>query len=64
MESVLGIWIDVVTDFIELSVLSAIFWQFFQLRRDITALLRVVRRVDRKMVPQPVEHELFGTQSA
>jgi hypothetical protein len=58
MESVLGIWIDVVTDFIEVSLLFGILWQFFRLKRDITAMLRVIRRVDRKMAPQPVEHEL------
>jgi hypothetical protein len=58
MESVPGIWIDVVTDSIEVSLLIGILWQFFQMRRDITAPLRVVRRVDRKMAPQPVEHEM------
>ena len=44
----LGVWADLVMDAVEVAVLGAVLWQLFNLRHDIGAMLRVVRRMDRK----------------
>jgi hypothetical protein len=48
MEPVLYEWADTVMNTIEIAALGAILWQLTHLRREITALVRVVRRMDRK----------------
>jgi hypothetical protein len=48
METGLCVWADLVMDTVEVAVLGAVFWQLFKLRHDIGAMLRVVRRMDRK----------------
>ena len=48
METGLGVWADLVMDAVEVAVLGAVLWQLFNLRHDIEAMLRVVRRMDRK----------------
>ena len=48
METGLGVWADLVMDAVEVAVLGAVLWQLFNLRHDIGAMLRVVRRIDRK----------------
>ena len=48
METGLGVWADLVMDAVEVVVLGAVLWQLFNLRHDIGAMLRVVRRMDRK----------------
>ena len=50
METGLGVWADLVMDAVEVAVLGAVLWQLFNLRHDIGAMLRVVRRMDRKTV--------------
>jgi hypothetical protein len=47
METGLNVWADLVMDTIEVVVLSAVLWQLFNLRHDIGAMLRVMRRIDR-----------------
>jgi hypothetical protein len=48
MEPVLFVWVDVTINAIEAIALGAVLWQLFHLRRDIMAMLRVLRRIDRK----------------
>ena len=48
METGLGVWADLVMDAVEVVVLGAVLWQLINLRHDIEAMLRVVRRMDRK----------------
>ena len=48
METGLGVWADLVMDAVEVVVLGVVLWQLFNLRHDIGAMLRVVRRMDRK----------------
>ena len=50
METGLGVWADLVMDAVEVEVLGVVLWQLFNLRHDIGAMLRVVRRMDRKTV--------------
>ena len=50
METSLYVWADLVTDTVEIAVLGAVLWQLFNLRHDMKAMLRVVRRMDRKAV--------------
>jgi hypothetical protein len=50
METGLSVWADLVMDTVEVAVLGAVLWQLFNLRHDMGAMLRVVRRMDRKMV--------------
>jgi hypothetical protein len=42
-------------DIIEVAVLFGGFWQVFRLRYDITTMLRVIRRMDRKRMAGPVD---------
>jgi hypothetical protein len=49
MEAELVGWVDVAVDIFEITALVAVFWQLVHVRRDITAMLRVLRRIDRKM---------------
>jgi hypothetical protein len=49
MDSILFRWFEVPVNAIEVAALGAVFWQLFRLRRDILALLRVLRRIDRKI---------------
>jgi biopolymer transport protein ExbB/TolQ len=48
METGLFSWIDLAMNALEIAALGAILWQFTYLRRDLRALVRVVRRMDRK----------------
>ncbi len=48
METDLLAWVGVAMDTMEVAALAAILWQVFFLRRDIVAILRVLRRMDRK----------------
>ena len=41
-------WIDLAMNAVEIAALGAILWQLTYLRRDLMALVRVVRRMDRK----------------
>jgi hypothetical protein len=50
METGLSVWADLVVDTVEVAVLGAVLWQLFNLRHDMGAMLRVVRRMDRKTV--------------
>jgi hypothetical protein len=50
METNLSVWADLVMDTVEVAVLGAVLWQLFNLRHDMMAMLRVVRRMDRKTV--------------
>jgi hypothetical protein len=50
METGLSVWADLVMDAVEVAVLGAVLWQLFNLRHDMGAMLRVVRRMDRKTV--------------
>jgi hypothetical protein len=46
----LNVWADLVMDTIEVAVLGAVLWQLFNLRHDMGAMLRVMRRIDRTKV--------------
>jgi hypothetical protein len=48
METGLYSWIDLAMNAVEIAALGAILWQLIYLRRDLVALIRVVRRMDRK----------------
>jgi hypothetical protein len=48
MEPFLFVWVDVTINAIAATALAAVLWQLFRLRRDIMAMLRVLRRIDRK----------------
>jgi hypothetical protein len=48
MEPVLFAWVDLIIKTIEVTALAAVLWQLLQLRRDIMAMLRLLRRIDRK----------------
>jgi hypothetical protein len=48
METSLYSWIDLAMNAVEIAALAAILWQLTYLRRDLLALIRVVRRMDRK----------------
>jgi len=48
METCLYSWIDLAMNAVEIAALGAILWQLTYLRRDLMALVRVVRRMDRK----------------
>jgi hypothetical protein len=48
METGLVSWIDLAMNAVEVAALGAILWQLTYLRRDLMALVRVVRRMDRK----------------
>jgi hypothetical protein len=50
METGLSVWADLVMDAVEVAVLGAVLWQLFNMRHDMGAMLRVVRRMDRKTV--------------
>jgi len=50
METSLCVWADLVMDTVEVAALGAVLWQLFNLRHDMKAMLRVVRRMDRKTV--------------
>jgi hypothetical protein len=53
MEPTLFGWVEVTINAIEATALGLVLWQLFQLRRDITAILRVLRRIDRKTAEPP-----------
>jgi len=70
METGLGVWADLVMDAVEVVVLGVVLWQLFNLRHDIGAMLRVVRRMDRKTVDtitstylRQAEADRAGTES-
>jgi hypothetical protein len=48
VEPILFAWLDVIINAIEAIALGAALWQLFHLRRDTMAMLRVLRRIDRK----------------
>jgi hypothetical protein len=48
METGLLGWADLVMETIQIVALGAILWRLKHLHREITALVRVVRRMDRK----------------
>jgi hypothetical protein len=52
MERDLFAWADLAMDIVQGVALAAILWQLFYLRRSVLAVLRVLRRTDRKM-PEP-----------
>ena len=56
METGLGVWADLVMDAVEVVVLGVVLWQLFNLRHDIEAMLRVVRRMDRKTADTINQH--------
>ena len=47
-DPILFAWLDLIIDVIEAIALGAVLWQLVHLRRDIMAMLRVLRRIDRK----------------
>ena len=49
MEAVLFTLGELILTAIEATVLGAVLWQLFHLRRDIMAMIRVLRRIDRKI---------------
>jgi hypothetical protein len=48
MALVLFAWLDLAINAVEVIALGAVLWHLFYLRRDIVAMLRVLRRLDRK----------------
>jgi hypothetical protein len=48
MEPVLFAWLNLIINTVEAIGLGAVLWQLFHLRRDTVAMLRVLRRMDRK----------------
>jgi hypothetical protein len=48
MQPVLVAWVNLIINAIEAIALGAVLWQLFYLRRDIMAVLRVLRGIDRK----------------
>jgi len=55
MEPILVAWVNLIINAIEAIALGAVLWQFFHLRRDIMAVLRVLRRIDRKTAEPAVD---------
>ena len=55
MEPVVA-WIDMIINAIESAILGVVLWHFLYLRRDIMAMLRVLRRIDRKTTEPPGVH--------
>jgi hypothetical protein len=49
MEPILFAWVTLVINAIEAIALGAVLWQLLNLHRDAKAMLRVLRRIDRKM---------------
>ncbi len=49
MEHQLFAWAGLALDTMKIVALGAVLCQLFRLRRDIMAMLRVVRRIDRKL---------------
>jgi hypothetical protein len=43
-------WAGTAMDVFEVIALSGVLWQFFHLNRNITAMLRILRRIDRKII--------------
>jgi cytochrome b len=57
MEPILFAWVNLMISAIEVTILGAVLWQLFQLRRHVMAMLRVLRRIDRKTA-EPVASTL------
>ena len=55
MKPELAVWLDMDVDIIEVAILFGSFWQVFRLRYDITAMLRIIRRMNQKRVAGPVD---------
>ena len=47
MESGTFVWVKLVMDIIEIAALGVLLWELIAMRREMEALLRVVRRIDR-----------------
>jgi hypothetical protein len=48
MDPILFAWVGLIINAVEAIALGAVLWQLFHLRRDIMAMLRVLRRINRK----------------
>jgi hypothetical protein len=48
-------WAGAAMDVFEVIALSGVLWQFFHLNRNITAMLRILRRIDRKIMAEPLD---------
>jgi hypothetical protein len=44
----LFVWANMAMDGVEIAALGAVLFVLFRLRRDLSAMLRVLRRIDRK----------------
>jgi hypothetical protein len=44
----LFVWANIAMDGVEIVALGAVLFVLFRLRRDLSAMLRVLRRIDRK----------------
>jgi hypothetical protein len=53
LEPILFGLVEVAINAIEATALGLMLWQLFQLRRDVIAMLRVLRRIDRKTAEPP-----------
>jgi len=44
----LFVWANITMDGVEIAALGAVLFMLFQMRRDLSAMLQVLRRMDRK----------------
>jgi hypothetical protein len=49
MQLVVLTWVEVIINAFEAIILVLALWQLFYLHRDILAILRVLRRIDRRL---------------
>jgi hypothetical protein len=50
MEPILLAWVYLIINVVEVTALGVVLWQLFRRRRDVMVMLRVLRRIDRKIV--------------
>jgi hypothetical protein len=50
MEPILLAWVYLIINVVQVTALGVVLWQLFRLRRDVMVMLRVLRRIDRKIV--------------
>ena len=60
MLSQLFVWANVAMDGVEIAALGAVLFELLHMRRDLSAMLRVLRRIDRKTADETAS--VYGTQ--
>jgi hypothetical protein len=50
MEPILLAWVSIIINVVGVTALGVVVCQLFRLRRDVLVMLRVLRRIDRKLV--------------